>query len=443
MRIKNLLTTNFSVMLGAILLQQIIVASSSYWLAEFAQKLRVNLFSWSLLVAYLSSLLIPYIPGALSHYFQNLWNFEVLENFYDRVLLSLRGQVGLWNHEPYKLEKESLLIKEGPQYLSDLSYYIFDVLSISFNAIFNIAVVIWLLNTEFLAAYFCGLFITFLVLQFQNQKHEELATNSEIQKNDITKHLSSAWDHWILDNELFLKSWVEIFANKKLKYKSSIKSLSSQKEFGAVILSLVSFIPTFVVTLHFAFRNSGSMSELLNLTVLLPRLFMILGNTTSLIYLLRDFGIMKSRAKVLITMEQNRLDPKWNERIQEGNIQIQGTSVLKPSNKLTHFERGYWTVTGANGSGKSSWLMKLKHELGNSACYLPPKSSLGVNKIENSLSTGQKIKAQISLALQSKVEVLLLDEWDANLDAVNRNEILATLEEVGKRMCVIDIRHRI
>lgn len=443
MKIKNLLTTNFFLMLSAILLQQVVVASSSYWLAAFAQNLRISFFSWFLLGAYLASLLIPYLPGALSHYYQSLWNFEVLEAFYDRVLVALKGQVGLWNHEAYRLEKESLLVKDGPQFLNDLSFYIFDVFSIALNAIFNILVVIWLLDTEFLAAYFCGLLITVIVLQIQKQKHENLASNSETQKNEITMQLSSAWDHWTLDNQVFLNSWNEIFGNKKLKYKNSIKALSAQKEMGAVLLSIVSFIPTLIVTIHFAARSSSSFPELLNLTVLLPRLFMILGNTTSLIYLIRDFTIMKSRAKVLLGMENKRLDPQWGQRIQERNIQILGDPGLVLSSELKEIKYGYWTVVGANGSGKSSWLMKLKQELGDRACYLPPKSSLGLNQIEKNLSTGQKIKAQINLALNSNVQVLLLDEWDANLDVTNRNEILATLMEFGRKLCVIDIRHRI
>ncbi len=443
MKIKTLVTANFGMMVAAVLVQQVIVASSSYWLSDFAQNLRLNQFSWVLLGAYLASLLLPYLPGAVAHYYQSLWNFEILENFYDKTLSTFRGKIGLWNHEEFKGQKESLLIKDGPQYLGDLGHYIFDVISISFNAILNILVVVWLLDTEFLIAYLLGLGITFFVLNLQNKTHENMASKVETEKNKITRHLASAWDHWALENAAFLDSWNKSFQVKKLLYKGSLVKLSGKKEFGSVILSITSFLPTLIATIYFAQKNFGSIPDLLNLVILLPRLFMILGHTTSLIYLIRDYSIMKSRAEVITQMSDQELDPQWESRINLEGIKMQGVTDFNLAKKLDETSKGYWTITGSNGSGKSSWLMKLKQELGAKACYLPPKSSLGIDQIETSLSTGQKIKAQIQLALNSGVGILLLDEWDANLDEKNRNEILETLRDVGIRMCVIDIRHRV
>lgn len=62
--------------------------------------------------------------------------------------------------------------------------------------------------------------------------------------------------------------------------------------------------------------------------------------------------------------------------------------------------------------------------------------------LQSSLSTGQKIKEQIKTALNSKVQFLLLDEWDANLDEKNRSEILEVLREFCQSGCVINISHR-
>lgn len=445
MSLKLLLTKSFWIMLVAVLVQQLIVASSSFWLASFVTQLKDGQFIWLLLICYLMSLVLPYLPGAVAHHFQTMWSFEVVLRFYNQTLDAFKGRIGAWNHEETRGKKEALLIKDGPEYISDMTSYVYDVLSVSLNAVLNILVIVWLLDLEFLVSYGVGLILTVVVLRLQRNGHEARALSVEKNKNQVTQLLSSAWDHWVINNTSFLNSWQKDFSARHGRYKDSLNQLSWKKEMSAVILSLSSFLPTLFAACIFAYKNMGQTSELLNLIVLLPRLFMILGHTTSLIYLVRDFSIMKSRGEFISQVLNQPWDFNWEGRIQKNKINITNQNckgVDFDQNVLTEV-KGYWTVRGSNGAGKSSWLMRLKEDLGERACYLPPKSHLGSVEIATGLSTGQKIKEQIRLALKhSNISVLLLDEWDANLDESNRQEVLETLKTLGQRLCVIDIRHR-
>ena len=61
----------------------------------------------------------------------------------------------------------------------------------------------------------------------------------------------------------------------------------------------------------------------------------------------------------------------------------------------------------------------------------------------NKYSTGESLRKRLLEILDKvDVDVLLLDEWDANLDSEN-SEILSNLiDELSLKKCVIEVRHR-
>ena len=61
----------------------------------------------------------------------------------------------------------------------------------------------------------------------------------------------------------------------------------------------------------------------------------------------------------------------------------------------------------------------------------------------NRHSTGESLKHLLSEILQQvDVDVLLLDEWDANLDKENQERLSTLIDELAIKKCVIEVRHR-
>jgi ABC-type transport system involved in cytochrome bd biosynthesis fused ATPase/permease subunit len=48
----------------------------------------------------------------------------------------------------------------------------------------------------------------------------------------------------------------------------------------------------------------------------------------------------------------------------------------------------------------------------------------------------------VEILAKVNADVLLLDEWDANLDSENRETLSALLDEISQKKCVIEVRHR-
>ena len=43
---------------------------------------------------------------------------------------------------------------------------------------------------------------------------------------------------------------------------------------------------------------------------------------------------------------------------------------------------------------------------------------------------------------QADTNILILDEWDANLDAANISKINMVLDKMAKSKCIFEVRHR-
>lgn len=151
-------------------------------------------------------------------------------------------------------------------------------------------------------------------------------------------------------------------------------------------------------------------------------------------------------------------------RIKENEIQITVENVPFHYNSFDHFiemiaamKSGRITLQGANGSGKTTLINLIKAEFHDRAFYLPTNSRLAFEKtFDNAYSTGQKVKVhldELKTILLDSVKcdgnnndtpkrILLLDEWDANLDAKNKEQISAMLDIFSKHYCVVEIRHR-
>ncbi|RKM06443.1 hypothetical protein D6D84_06870, partial [Moraxella catarrhalis] len=99
-------------------------------------------------------------------------------------------------------------------------------------------------------------------------------------------------------------------------------------------------------------------------------------------------------------------------------------------------------IKGRNGAGKSSFLLYLKTLLSNRAFYLPVSHDLFFHQ-NHKKSTGQKLSSQLMQINNNKsdVDVIILDEWDANLDGINKSHLDELINELARQRLVIEVRH--
>jgi ABC-type transport system involved in cytochrome bd biosynthesis fused ATPase/permease subunit len=141
---------------------------------------------------------------------------------------------------------------------------------------------------------------------------------------------------------------------------------------------------------------------------------------------------------------------------------------------LPQLQRGVVQVRGGNGAGKSTLLAALKQRFGSSAYYWPTSTKLAFefsaaevaakeeasdgepgdaadeNDNEDAASTQstgfssgeRQLQSLTEIVRETRAQVYLLDEWDANLDATNRAAAQRLIDELAARSLVIEISHR-
>jgi len=129
---------------------------------------------------------------------------------------------------------------------------------------------------------------------------------------------------------------------------------------------------------------------------------------------------------------------------------------------------GRVNVRGGNGTGKSSLLASLKTEMGKKAYYWPTTDRLAfkftggevpidveeddegepvvvAESMDQKLgfSSGERqLKSLEEIVNSTDAKIYLLDEWDANLDAANKEKADALVDELAARARVVEISHR-
>ena len=179
------------------------------------------------------------------------------------------------------------------------------------------------------------------------------------------------------------------------------------------------------------------------LVAMLPRSLQVLGNVHALSVYLSQFFLVRARLR--------NLDGFFSglEKYEMHGMSLQAISIhenekpWQPGELSEALQRrtlacGRFMVTGANGSGKSTFLRILKDTVPDSLLLSPDIHFLDSG---HKLSTGQRRIKEIENALALAPGLLMLDEWDANLDSGNRERIDQLLDVVCRKTVVIEVLH--
>ena len=112
------------------------------------------------------------------------------------------------------------------------------------------------------------------------------------------------------------------------------------------------------------------------------------------------------------------------------------------ANELQNYRKGYLSVIGSNGSGKTTYLKDYQRSSG--ALYFNPSYRVcwpwesELNKED--ISDGEYTKKCLDWLLNHTQETLLLDEWDAFLDKKNKAEFEEKIESDSKTRLILQVR---
>lgn len=430
-------------------LQQLIVASSSIWIVNLIRNVESGESFWLSLSLFFASLLIPYITGAGTMMCLANWYQTSIHYFVDRFIHTHSGNISLWQDKPSRRRIMPIISTEANESIRKFCDYSYDLLSSLLNVIFNITVLAVIISPVYLIGYGISIVVVTVLLYIQKHRQHQLAAYAQQGRISLGDSLLNIWDNILLGNVYNAKKWRSHFETQFQHARSTNVSNEVFQQMISIAIALASMIPCMVIVYGSMSQHSLSQSDLAAFVVTLPRLFMILNFTYQVLAHLSRWPDQRERlAGLAAGFDQGQHIP-LTDRITWGKIQLHTSqttlSCSSVETLLQHLtETGRFTIRGENGSGKSTLLMAIKAALGHRAAYLPAKHHLHFDANQHGQSSGQTLKAELSeLITNSTADVLLLDEWDANLDNDRIADLTALINKAALSRCIIEVRHRV
>lgn len=437
-------------------IQQILEASSVVWLVFMTKQVTTGQPFLIYLLLYLTTLVVPYVPECLAYIVKSYWKQEAQRSFIQAFIDSNRSQIMEWSHKSIREEKLSILTTEGPNTLHALVDYVFDLYSYVLSVFLNILALSVVVEPLFSIAYGISIGVVLIFMKIKRPLQKYLTEKALDSRLALYKSLLKAWDNVLLGNCYNFKLW-QMQTDESLNYclKKNVE-LERFDQLLAIVISLLTSLPSLAVVFYFIYYHQSSMSDLTTFIVALPTLFLILSythRTLSLIFrwsmhqskLISVYKAIEPVADTQLAMEKKITWPKIHLSSFDSKVSLKSSYFIQSYQELRQQtnQMGRLTLRGENGSGKSTLLMLLKNSLNEQAFFLPTQNQLSF-KIETTKdSTGESLKKRLEEILQKvEVNVLLLDEWDANLDQENQEIISKLIDKLSLKKCVIEVRHR-
>lgn len=444
----------FLLMLMFLAIQQLIVASSSLWIILLINNIQTGSNFVIPLFLYLTSLVLPYIPGNIAVIYLEKWKYSMILNLSENFKATSQSNQAMWADKESKDTCLSVLSTEGITAISNFSDYVYALISTATNVLFNIFTLSILITWGLGISYCISLIAVAILMKFQKKYQEYLSDNAQEARISFFKTLLDSWDNIVLGNRYNLLLWEKNSKSASSSYFNRHLNAEKFKQWFSILIAFLTFVPSFIVVILMLFENQSEPLILGAITVTLPRLFMILNFTYELLSLLFYWPSQKKIiCNVRSAIGQVKSYPSLSLRINWDKISYSTNhGEVKKDYPLLNFQEIInkseyacrITIRGENGSGKTTILLGIKNILQDQAFYLPVKHQLTFQNKISTHSSGESMRILLE-EIKNHVEekIILLDEWDANLDHKNQNHLSNLIDEIAKTRCVIEVRHRL
>ncbi len=439
--------------LGFLTLQQLINASSNYWLVFLQRNYRdPGPMTWGL-IALFSSFLLPYLPAAMAVLARTRWSQETVWHYIQEFSEKNRSNLALFSDAKAKERTLQILSNEGIRTLEEATQYYNQVATSSLNITCNVLAFGFLIDKRFFLAHACSVFLGFCVVKAQNKFQVDLFKKAQNERIEVGQLLLTSADNVFLGNSYNYGNWRRSLTRKMGKSMLSQQSAVKFREMIAIAASLATYLPCLALAFWISWQSGHRHEVTGKIIALLPRLAIVLSYTYYMVFLLSQWQSYSARLVAIGAVDKphaSRARDQLNARITWKNIEwsqgMEDALTLKSWEEiepLLQRSKGRITLRGKNGSGKSTLLLLLKLVLAERSFLLPAQHHLRFRFRAKTRSTGEHFIAQIEeISQQLTGQIFLLDEWDANLDAHNMQRISQRIDKLAEENTVIEVRHR-
>ncbi|MCB1180922.1 MAG: ABC transporter ATP-binding protein/permease [Chlamydiia bacterium] len=438
--------------IGLLIIQQLIVASSTIWITRLIAQIQQGNFSYKFLGFYLASLFLPYFPGAAAliemakaKAWANIQYINIFSSVY-------HGQIVKWTNSSHHSTLSSILTGEAPQTINGYLDYLYYFASCGLNVFFNLIILVFIVEPLLLISYATGILLAFLILKTQKKWKRILSIRAQQGRIKWTSMLLKAWDNILLGNSYNFNIWQKKTDKRGKRLSANSIKLESLSQGVSMGMAFVLLGPSFALICYLPMMYEYNLTTLAIMIVALPGLFQMSTYSYEMLFVLADFPMQKSRMNTVRNLLDSSDFPqieqsydKLEKRVHWDKIRVSCHETEIPSKTIIESLpcQGRYTIKGENGSGKSSLLLLFKLMKGGEAFYLPAKHELAFQLSKDGFSRGQLVQKTLQEILEKlDASIVLLDEWDANLDTFNQQQLSRLIDKISQKKCVIEVRHR-
>lgn len=441
---KSLFFNKYSTLSAiSILIQQALVGASVYLLIEigkvFGESGNIPFLSIYFFVALM---VIVYLPAFLGTFFLQLAKCLTLDSYILVFKESIKGRIDHTLNSNEKKNREIWGISEGEKVIGEIYEYFYNLFSTTLNSLIPIIIISASLKVEFVISYIISFGICFVLLKVS---YSFLSPVSLSQINSLTSlknHIKSMWSTYCVNNIENTKSWDEVFVKLQSRWTLKSKKVEIYQSLFGMLIVTFSMVPVIGVIIYFL-TGDFSTSIKSAIIVSLARQIQIIQSFQNLISLFNQFSIYKAKFSEIAGSCSKISSDNLESRVTYSKIKVDGENIKSFKDLESYINSknlGRILIQGENGAGKSTCMHLLKQKIANSF-YLPSNPDLLFFKSECIGSTGQVVKRRIEQLFRSKSRVLILDEWDANLDSVNKLALDSLIDKISEEKLVVEVRH--
>jgi hypothetical protein len=434
------------------LIQQMIVASSTVWIVLLSNAVTSGkIFHVFLYLSFfILSLTLVYIPSTIMKIFVTKAQFAAYEKYIMRFQKNLYGFASLKNDEVFRRERQGYFNNESYLAISSTVFFLTDWLSLFLNISFNIIALSLVINKTFVFSYILTVPIILFVLKKSSGKIIDSNKRSQKERAGMFQTISSFWDTVLIGNRYNKRILIDRFNSD---FNKSVKESTKAVFYEELTVSLtmvLSLLPVIGNLSYLIITGLDKMAIIISVIATLPRQIQLLQYLSDLVSgFTRWKGIKTKLDAIFEALEYPSDNSKgtidWSGiYLETKNERIVLSSIEHLKEYTGMYSTGRYTLRGTNGSGKTTILATIKEIEKENAFFLPAQSSLVFSSIENkNLSTGEKMISLLDeIDRMVSENLLLLDEWDANLDRKNIMKISGKIDALAEKKCIIEVRHR-
>jgi ABC-type multidrug transport system fused ATPase/permease subunit len=434
--------------------QQSVVAASTYFIIAAIRAATGGRYEESIhyAIAFATSLIVVFLPATMSIVWLQKWRLESFSRFVDAFIAANRGKT-TWAHGREKKKYESWLTNESASVFETGTHILFDLYQILFSTLLNVAVIAYVIDPR-IAKWYIGAGVALLLgnLAFRRRISQSAVTMQNSRRN-LSDTLLTAWENIFVGNVGNLRIWKTQFSRRLHETKHDSVAYERTKN---IISGLTVTVALLIITAGngaYLLANKGSVTALAGLLVTLPRQLQIIQNTFAFFGCLLSWEGVRGQFReleVILSLSAKEKDLTPYVSFNQISIWSRGHESKFKSLGETHdfvknVTKGRFTLRGKNGAGKSTMLSAIAESTGDKSFMLPSEYvNLAFDKTDlTSHSDGNRMLSLFSDPGNFEdAKIILLDEWDANLDSANEARINSAIDKLAEDRIVIESRHR-